>query len=359
MEIKSYASGRVEWLGNHTDYNNGFVLAAALDVGTQISGHKRNDDTIKLTSLRYDDVYEICIKDISPIAEKHWANYPLGVVAELIKAGYKISGFEAVISGNVPIGAGLASSAALEVSTAVFLKKLFNLKINNLELAKIAQAAEHNYVGVKCGLLDQISSLMSKKDHATFIDFSNFTVKNISVPSGYDLVIINSGVKHALVAGEYNERRASCEAAAKALGKNTLREATTQEVESNKRKLGENLFKRAMHVVGENERVLTAIKALNKGDIKKVGELMKISHQSSQRYFENSCVELDYIVKSASKVPACLGSRLSGGGFGGATINLVESSKVADFGREVILNYKQKFGFEPDVFVTKPSGGAE
>ncbi|OQB06267.1 MAG: Galactokinase [bacterium ADurb.Bin212] len=359
MEIKSYAPGRVEWLGNHTDYNNGFVLAAALDVGTQISGHKTQDDRIKLTSIRYDEVYETRIKNISPVAEKHWANYPLGVVAELIKLGYQISGFEAVISGNVPIGAGLASSAALEISTVVFLKKLFNLDIDNISLAKIAQAAEHNYAGVKCGLLDQISSLMSKKGHATFIDFKDLTVRNIPVPSGYDLVIINSGVKHALVAGEYNERRASCESAAKALGKSSLRQATMQEVNSKKKLLGENLYKRAMHVVGENERVLTAIKALEMGDIRTVGELMTASHQSSKLYFENSCAELDFIVDQANKISSCLGSRLSGGGFGGATINLVESSYVADFGREIISKYEQKFGFEPVVFITKPSGGAK
>lgn len=359
MKVKSYAPGRVEWLGNHTDYNEGFVLAAALDVGTSIEGEIQENNKISLTSIRFDETYEIDLEKISPIPEKHWANYPLGVVSEMQKAGFKLQGFKAVITGKVPIGAGLASSAALEVATAVFLKKLFNFTIDDIKLAKIAQAAEHNYAGVRCGLLDQISSLMSHDGKATVIDFRSLKVRNVGVPDGYDLVIVNSGVKHALVAGEYNERRASCEAAAKKLGKKSLREATTQEVEGSRKILGENLYKRAMHITGENERVLQAIEALESGDITKLGELMQLSHQSSQQYFENSCPELDFIVEKAMEQPGCIGSRLSGGGFGGATINLVKSSEVANFGRNLCDLYKSQYGFEPLVFVTRPSGGAK
>jgi len=356
---KAYAPGRVEWLGNHTDYNQGYVLAAALDVGTNIEGEKTNDKKITLTSSRYQETFQIDISDIVPLPEKHWANYPLGVVGEMIKGGYKISGFKADIGGDVPIGAGLASSAALEISTALFLKKLFKLIINNIKLAKIAQAAEHNYAGVKCGLLDQISSLLSVKDKATLIDFKSLEVKNISVPHGFDLVIVNSGVKHSLVAGEYNERRQSCESAAKKMGKKSLREVSAEELQKKQTKLSEIEYKRAIHIVGENNRVKGAIKALRDDDIAEVGLLMKQSQQSSKKYFENSSLELDYLCNCADHISGCLGSRLSGGGFGGATINLVESKSVASFGRNVVLEYEKKFGFEPNIFVTRPSNGAK
>ncbi len=372
--IKSYAPGRVEWLGNHTDYNEGFVLSAALDVGTSFEGSVRDDDKIVIKSIRYNETYESSIKTLAPIPEKHWANYPLGVVAEFIKVGYKISGFEATIDGKVPIGAGLASSAALEVSTAIFLKKAFNIAVDDITLAKMARGAEHNYVGVKCGLLDQISSIFSKKDKATFIDFRSLEVKNIEVPQGYDLVIVNSGAKHALVAGEYNERRQSCENAAKKLGVKFLRDVNTKQLEKrwlgdsktmarqsfdNSVMLTETEYKRAKHIVGENERVIAAIEALGSGNIEKVGDLMNQSHASSQKYFENSCSELDYLVSKASELEGCIGSRLSGGGFGGATINLVKSEMVADFGRSIIEAYQTQYGIEPMVFITKPSGGAK
>ncbi len=356
--IKSYAPGRVEWLGNHTDYNEGFVLSAALDVGTSFEGSVRDDDKIIIKSIRYNETHESSIETLAPILEKHWANYPLGVVAEFIKAGYKISGFEATIDGKVPIGAGLASSAALEVSAAVFIKKLYNLEVDDISLAKMAQSAEHNYVGVKCGLLDQITSIFSKEGKATFIDFRSLEVKNVDVAKGYDLVIVNSGVKHALVAGEYNERRQSCENAATKLGVKFLRDVTTQNLEENKSKLSDIEYMRAKHIVGENERVIAAIEALGSGNIEKVGDLMNQSHASSQNNFENSCVELDYLVSKASGLEGCIGSRLSGGGFGGATINLVKSEMVADFGRSIIESYQAQYGIEPMVFITKPSGGA-
>ncbi len=372
--VNSYAPGRVEWLGNHTDYNEGYVLSAALDVGTDLEGKKRDDNKIIVKSIRFDETYESSLDELAPLPEKHWANYVLGVVAEFIKRGYKISGFEVSISGKVPIGAGLASSAALEVSTAIFLKKLFNIEVNNIELAKMAQSAEHNYVGVKCGLLDQITSIFSKEGKATFIDFRSLEVKNVDVAKGYDLVIVNSGVKHALVAGEYNERRQSCENAAKKLGEKFLRDVNTKKLEKkwlddsntmtgqsldNLRMITETEYKRAKHIVDENKRVLEAIEALKDGDITTVGRLMNESHRSSQQYFENSCVELDYLVLKASELDGCLGSRLSGGGFGGATINLVKSEMVANFGRDIIETYKSQYGIEPMVFITKPSGGAE
>ena len=356
-KVSAYAPGRVEWLGNHTDYNEGYVLSAALEIGTSVDGKKRSDGKVVLHSVRFGEDHQFDLKDLKPLPEKHWSNYVRGVVAEIVKK-HQIAGFEATISGKVPIGAGLASSASLTVSSALFSSKLHNFALDKHDLALIAQAAEHNYVGVKCGLLDQITSIFSEEGKATFIDFRSLEAKNIPVPEGVDLVIVNSGVKHALVAGEYNERRQSCESAAKALGKKSLREVNSQDLESGRTKLTEVEFRRAKHVVGENERVLSAIKALESDDIVTVGKLMKQSHQSSKDNFENSSPELDYLVDIASSLKGCYGARLSGGGFGGATINLLASQHTADFGREIIARYNQKFGFDPDVFVTKPGAGA-
>jgi len=358
METKAFAPGRVEWLGNHTDYNQGFVLSAALSSGINIEGKSRDDSLVVLHSDQFEGEYRVAIKDIAPIPEKHWANYVIGVVAEFLTADYDISGFDATIHGDVPIGAGLASSAALEVATAFFLKKLNNLVIDDLSLAKMAQSAEHNFAGVRCGLLDQISSIFSKEGKATFIDFRSLEVKNILVPEGYSLIIVNSGVKHALVAGEYNERRQSCENAAKKLDKSFLRDVDSKELNGKRDLLTEIEYKRAKHIVGENERVLAAIDALEKSDIGAVGRLMFESHESSKKNFENSCSELDFLVDAASDIDGCVGARLSGGGFGGATINLVESKLADSFINSIKKEYKNKYGKEPVVIVTVPSGGA-
>lgn len=356
-KFSAFAPGRVEWLGNHTDYNEGYVLSAALETGTSIQGEKRDDDKIIVHSIRFGEDHEFTLGTLEPLPEKHWSNYIIGVVAETAKK-HQIGGFEATINGTVPIGAGLASSASLTVSCGLFLSKMYNLALNKLELALIAQAAEHNYVGVKCGLLDQITSIFSEKGKATVIDFRDVTAKNVNAANNTDLVIVNSGVKHSLVSGEYNQRREACESVAKKLGVKKLRDLSMDDLERGRAKITLTEYMRAKHVVGEDERVLKAIQALSQGDIAKVGSLMLESHESSRKNFENSSTELDYLVEQASKLDGCYGSRLSGGGFGGATINLVDSNKTADFGREIIDSYKAKFGFAPDVFVTQPGGGA-
>lgn len=347
---KASAPGRVELLGNHTDYNQGFVLAMPLGMKTTIEGESREDGEIIIESELFGEKFQTNISKIKPIPDKHWANYSIGVVAELLNRKIKLSGFSAKIFSDIPIGAGLASSSALEVSTALFLNKLFPFQLDKIELARVAQAAEHNFAGVKCGLLDQISSLFGKAGSAVFIDFKNLKAKNISLPKGYDFVIVNSGVKHKLVAGEYNERRKSCEEAAKLLDVSSLREIDMNDLEKNREKLSDIAFRRAKHVVGENERVKRAVKFISEENMLGLGKLMFLSHQSSIENFENSCKELNFLVERAKKFSDCLGARLSGGGFGGATINLLKSKKTDKFCDTIKKEYQKEFGREASIY---------
>jgi len=325
--IKSYAPGRAELLGNHTDYNEGLVLAIAVERGVLLSGSLRANSEILIYARDLAETYEGTLEKLHPSTEKPWANYLLGVFDEFRRRDLPLGGVDITIQSDLPLGAGLSSSAALEIATAFFLQKAFNHSLSKLELAKIGQAAEHRYAGVKCGLLDQISSIFGVAGHVTFIDCRNFQVRNLPIPPEVRFVIANSGVKHALVAGEYNERRHSCEEAAAALGVRALRDADSALLDSQAAAVSPMALRRARHVVGENERVAAAVDLLERGDAAGFGALMFASHRSSQIHFENSCPELDQLVEAARNVPGCLGARLSGGGFGGATINLVEAGR--------------------------------
>ena len=322
--ITTYAPGRAELLGNHTDYNEGYVLALAVDRGTTITGSARSDRKIEIHSRELNKSETIVLDKLAAERVSPWSRYTLGVVDQFRRNDLPVEGFEAEITGNLPLGAGLSSSASLETATVLFLAKLFGAKLDSLQMARISQKAEHDFVGVRCGLLDQIASLMSKALHATFIDCRTLEVGHVPLDGKVSVVLANSNVKHALVGGEYNERRSDCEAAAHALGVPFLRDATTEMLQAHKCALADRIFHRALHITGENERVLAGSAALRKGDIARFGELMFASHESSRVNFENSCPELDRLVEVAKKTPGVLGARLSGGGFGGATINLVE-----------------------------------
>jgi galactokinase len=320
----TYAPGRAELLGNHTDYNEGYVLAIAVDRGTTITGQARSDRTINIHSKEMGKTESIALDKLAAESVAPWSRYTLGVVDQFRRHELPIEGFDAEISGNLPLGAGLSSSASLENATILFLAKLFGAKLDPMQMARFSQKAEHDFVGVRCGLLDQIASLMSKAHHATFIDFRTTEIDYVPLDGKASVIIANSNAKHSLVTGEYNERRSDCEAAAHALGVNFLRDATTEMLKSNKCKMADRIYRRALHITGENERVLEGSAALRKGDLARFGELMFASHESSMHNFENSCPELDTLVAAARKIPAVLGARLSGGGFGGATINLVK-----------------------------------
>ncbi|SDT98495.1 galactokinase [Verrucomicrobium sp. GAS474] len=326
--IQSYAPGRAELLGNHTDYNDGLVLAIAVDRGVTLTGTVRSDDALFIAAPEMGDAYEGSLAALAPEGEKTWANYLLGVVAQFQKRGLAVGGVDLRIESDLPPGAGLSSSAALETSTAFFLAHAFGHDaLTLLERAKIGQAAEHQYVGVKCGLLDQIASIFSKAGQTTVIDCRSFEVRNAPLAPGVSFVIANSGVKHALVAGEYNERREACEEAARTLGLKALRDIDPETLEKRAGELSPSALKRARHVVGEIDRVARGTAFLEAGDMAAFGRLMFASHESSIVNFENSCPELDALVAAAKRVEGCHGARLSGGGFGGATINLVAAGR--------------------------------
>jgi galactokinase len=328
--ITTYAPGRAELLGNHTDYNEGCVLALAVDRGTTLTGRRRDDRRIELHSRVLDRIENISLDHLAAENVADWSRYTLGVVEQFRRNEIPVEGFEAEVAGDLPLGAGLSSSAALENATVLFLLKAFGGKLEPMQIARVAQMAEHDFVGVRCGLLDQIASLMSKGGHATSIDCRDYRIDHVPLPENVSIVIANSGVKHALVEGEYNARRSDCEAAARALGVPALRDVSIPRLRAEKPRLADRLYRRALHIVGENERVLSGAGLLRRGDLPGFGRLMFESHESSRVNFENSCPELDDLVAAAGRAGGVFGARLSGGGFGGATINLVEKGREED-----------------------------
>jgi galactokinase len=336
----SFAPGRVELLGNHTDYNGGVVLSAALDLGISATGRGRDDRKIVLSSQGLEGTVTADLDTLA--ASGSWADYPLGVARMLREAGQPVGGFEAEFTSTLPLGAGLSSSAALEVCTAVLLMRLFHFSVGRLDLAKICRKAENEFVGVSCGLLDQVSSIFGKKEHAIFLDCRAETVENVAFPHGVALLVVNSGVKHALTGGEYNDRRDQCFEAARILGVPALRDTTTTQL--NAAAMPELVKRRASHVVGENERVFEALADLRKGGAARFGQLMTASHESSKFNFENSTPELDTLVDIALAQDGVLGARLTGGGFGGAIVALVEQEKIAAIASAIEQEYHRITG---------------
>lgn len=356
--IRVRAPGRAEVLGNHTDYNAGLVLAVAVEMGLEICGTARADGVLKFESLDLGRQFEGCINALEPSKEEPWANYLLGVLAGLRARGVRLGGAELQIQADLPAGAGLSSSAALEIAAALFFQKLYPFEMEPLELARVAQEAEHRFAGVQCGLLDQLSILLSRRGRVTRLDFESLQVETLPLPSEVCFVLVSSGVKHALVSGEYNERRASCEAAAKRLGVRFLRNASMQDLDAAAPHLPEGVVRRARHVIGENERVMQASEALGRGDVSALGQAMLASHISSRVNFENSCPELDDLVELARQAPGCLGARLSGGGFGGVTINLVQRRHLDAFTAYLLDRYRNPGGHAPAIWTTEAASGA-
>jgi len=357
-ETVAHAPGRVELLGNHTDYNEGYVLSAALNMGMTLRGTALSDGQIELNSPGFNSSATVSLHNLDRENIVSWARYPIGVVDCLKKEGFSIGGFRAEISTTLPMGAGLSSSAAFEVATAFLLKKLFNLDLQPLQIAKICKRAENEFVGVNCGLLDQVSSVFGKKNHAIFLDCRQETVENIPFPDHVELLITNSMVKHELVGGEYNERRAQCFEAAEILGAKALRDVTSAQLEAAKATLPILAYKRAAHVVGENERVQAGINFLKHGDAESFGQLMFQSHESSRLNFENSTEELDALVAIAREEPGVLGSRLTGGGFGGATVSLIEKDAAQRISENIARKYLERTGYVCQTHLCEIADGA-
>ncbi len=352
--VTAYAPGRVELLGNHTDYNDGVVLGAAIDRGLTICGSNRADGIIAITSSTMGSV-RVPASNLQPLVEERWANYVLGVAAELSSSG---KGFSAEISGDLPAGSGLSSSAALELATALFLLKLEQRELPPLEIAKLCQRAEHRFVGVQSGLLDQVTSLFGKADQAVFFDARTEEVRTIPFPEDLALIIAESGKKRELASGAYNARRKETRAAAELLGVAALRDVTSDEL-NKRRDLPELLWRRAAHIVEENERVWRAIDLLEAGDGAGFGALMNASHESSRKNFENSTPELDLLVSIAQQLPGVLGARLTGGGFGGATITLCERGSAEAAASKLAARYFERTGIASRVLISHIADGAQ
>ena len=363
--IAAYAPGRVEVIGNHTDYNEGFVLSAAIDLGTFFLAAPTEAEDCRLTAGDVDEETLFAVSLISP-SEKHgWSNYVRGVLAGLQKHGAITSGFDGLFLGNIPLGAGLSSSAALEMSSGLALNSLYGIEMEDLELARIGQAAENEYAGVKCGLLDQVSSLFGKEKALVMTDFRSLQVRHVPLGDDACLLMCNTRAKHALVDGEYNDRREKCEEAARFFASvldhpvAALRDVSMEEWEQYSPQMTAAAARRAAHPIGEDERVLKGTELLQNGKPDEFGKLMFESHESSVSNFENSCPELDTIVNTAKDLPGVMGARLSGGGFGGSVVVLIHSRDVETLSKALGSAYKRKYGHTCDISVITPSAGAQ
>jgi galactokinase len=375
------APGRVELLGNHTDYNQGLVMALAVDKYVTLAGAPREDDCVEVVSTAYPQPARFALDRLERDPEAPWADYVKGVLAGLREHGAELRGFSAAIHSTIPPGAGLSSSAALLVATALLVRKLqpYTLDVEGrvtplppwpgdelpalgpvekLALARLCQAAENRFVGVNCGLLDHLSSLFGRAGHVILLDFRDTRVDWTPLAPDLAVVVCHSGVRHALVAGEYNDRRATCEAAARALGVATLREIAPAQLVAGRARLTPHQYECALHVVGENDRVRRGAALLQAGDYVGFGQLLWQSHASSRENFHNSCPELDALVELAREHPDCLGARLTGGGFGGATVNLVRRATVEDFRARLAAGYAARTSRPLESWVCEVVDGA-
>jgi galactokinase len=363
--IASSAPGRVNLLGEHTDYNDGFVLPMAIDARITLLGALNGTNEVNLYSLDFEAKDSFSLEAITQTEIHRWSNYIRGVCDLLQKDGYNLAGMDIVLQGNVPLGAGLSSSAALEVATALFVDKLNDLKINKTELVKLAQRAENEFVGVNCGIMDQFISMLGEKDHALFLDCRSLDYQTVAArfeEAGCTLVVINSGVKRGLVDSEYNLRRSQCEEAVQLLKKDlpeitALRDVTIEHLDLINA-LPEALRKRARHVVSENQRVLDAIEFLKADNLEAFGELLYASHESLRDDYEVSCSELDLLVEIARSTPGTLGARMTGAGFGGSMIILTAKSAVEELKNRVMDEYTAKTQITPEIFTFKAVEGA-
>ena len=362
----AYAPGRIEVLGNHTDYNEGYVFSAAIDKGTFFAVAPTADRNCELTAGDFMETAKFTLDTVAPAKEMTWQNYVTGTFNWLLdgepqKAAY---GWKGMFLGNIPLGAGLSSSAALEMCTALALSKLYGIEKDRTTLAKIGQKAEHTFAGCPCGLLDQASSMYGKAGALVKSDFRSNSFETVEMGPKVAFMMVKSNAKHALVDGAYASRRKACEDAAAHFAKvlrkpvTHLRDVTMAEWVLYREGLDETTAKRAVHPIGEDERVIQGAALLEKGDLKGFGALMFDSHESSRKWFENSCEELDAIVDSAKTIDEVYGARLSGGGFGGSCCLLVDPSAADKIAAKITADYKAKFGDEPTVSLIKPSEGA-
>lgn len=355
------APGRVNLIGEHTDYNEGFVFPMAIDRYTYVAISKRDDRKFNIHSAGFKESIEIDLASAEP--KKHWSDYVVGVASILEGEGFSVAGADIYIDSNVPLGAGLSSSAAIEVSTAFALQRINNLEIDKLNLAKYCQRAENKFVGMNCGIMDQFISVHGKENNALFLDCRSLNYELVPIDvSKAGIVVCNTMIKHELGASEYNKRRKECETGvsaikAKYINVNSLRDATKENLEAVKSEIDDIVFKRCKHVITEDERAALSISALKTGNFELFGNLLNGSHDSLRDDYEVSCKELDIMVDSARSLDYVFGARVTGGGFGGCTVNLIKHDKIERFVQEIKNKYEEKTGITPDVYTFLPSNG--
>jgi galactokinase len=363
------APGRVNLIGEHVDYNAGFVLPMAIDRYCVIAAVDNTDDQATVYSVATSEEVKIQLASpgatgfaSAPRMRGHWSNYIAGVIAGCAEKKMHPGGFEAVIESSVPVGGGLSSSAAIEVASATLIEAMTRKSLNPIDKALLCQKAEHDFAGVPCGIMDQFASVMCRADHLMLLDCRSQQIEHVPFTDpAITVLIINSNVKHELTGGEYAERRAQCEAAAHKLGVNTLRDATFGDLEEKRDKRTDVEYRRAWHVIGEIARTVEAVGSMKSGNWERVGNLMYASHDSLRNHYEVSCRELDLLVELAREIGpqgGVIGSRMTGGGFGGCTVSLVETGTVDEITQRIVDRYRAETGIEPAIIISRPALGA-
>jgi galactokinase len=360
--VISRAPGRVNLIGEHTDYNDGFVMPAAITLYTWVAAAARNDYILVIRSENFDEQVEVDLNHLPEKGSGRWSDYVAGVAKVLREAGIRTRGANLLLYGNVPQGAGLSSSASLEVALGYTLLQLAGEKLDRRSLALLCQKAENEFVGARCGIMDQFIAAHGQKDHALLLDCRSLDYNLLPLPADVRLVMCNSMVRHSIAAGEYNQRRAECEAGARYFaerhsGVTALRDVNLEQLAAAEQYLPEKIWRRCRHVITENARVQDAAAALSAGDLQVFGRLMQLSHESLKTDFEVSCSELDLLVALAQGAPGLYGARMTGGGFGGCTINLVQADQVDGFRVRITEGYRAGVGIEPEIYVSSAADG--
>ncbi len=362
-KISVRSPGRVNLIGGHTDYNGGYVLPAALNLEIKASGAPRRDGVVEVRAPDIGESASFLLDEIRFEYEHFWINYIKGVALYLQREGARINGADIEITGNIPRGAGLSSSAALEVAAALVFRGLSGFELGPVETALLCQRAENEFVGMKCGIMDQFACCLGRKGSAILIDCMSRDFRYIPFDDKVKIVVCDTGIKRELASSEYNRRRRECERAVEAFGRDLpgikyLREVSVAEFEKSGQILPDDVYRRARHVVYENERVLRAARTLENSDYESLGKLLSASHASLRDDFEVSCRELDLMAGIAESVEGVFGARMTGAGFGGCTVNLVSGDRVSEFSREVSAGYRRKTGISPAIYVCESSDGA-
>jgi len=355
-----FSPGRINLIGEHTDYNDGFAFPAAINKGIALALSKSESGKSEVYALNKEELYQFEVKNIKPLEDGGWKNYVLGVVAELQIIGHNIDNFNSVFAGDIPGGAGMSSSAALENSFVFGLNKLFDLGLTRNEMILISQKAEHNYAGVKCGIMDQYASMFGAKKSALLLDCRTLNSKPYKIDFGkYKLMLINSNVKHDLSESAYNDRRKVCENVSNLLKVNALRDATKEDLDQIKNNITEEDYQKALYVINENNRVKLFSEAIKKSNLKILGNLLYKSHKGLSENYKVSCRELDFLVERAKENQHVLGARMMGGGFGGCTINIILKDEFKNFKKDISKQFREEFNRDCSVYSVKLSQGTQ